>query len=62
MSKTVEIVEAGPRDGLQNEKAVLEPAVKAEFITRLEAAGVKRVEAVSFVNAARVPQMAGADQ
>lgn len=58
----IEIVEVGPRDGLQNEKAVLEPGEKAEFIARLEACGVRRIEAVSFVNPKRVPQMAGAEE
>jgi hydroxymethylglutaryl-CoA lyase len=57
----VEIVEVGARDGLQNEKAVLAPEVRAEFIRRLEDAGARRLEAVSFVNPARVPQMAGAE-
>src|SRR6185312_9126696 len=49
-------------DGLQNEKALLEVGDKLDFIRRLEAAGVKRVEAVSFVNPRRVPQMAGAEE
>ncbi|HZZ36015.1 MAG TPA: hydroxymethylglutaryl-CoA lyase [Caulobacteraceae bacterium] len=62
MSERIEIVEVGPRDGLQNEKAVLEPAVRAEFVRRLEACGVTRIEAVSFVNPKRVPQMAGAEE
>jgi hydroxymethylglutaryl-CoA lyase len=62
MSDHIEIVEVGPRDGLQNEKAVLEPAVRAEFVRRLEACGVNRIEAVSFVNPKRVPQMAGAEE
>jgi hydroxymethylglutaryl-CoA lyase len=62
MSRRIEIVEVGPRDGLQNEKAVLEAPDKIEFIRRLEAAGARRIEAVSFVNARRVPQMAGAEE
>ena len=62
MSETIEIVEVGARDGLQNEKAILEPAEKVEFIRRLEAAGARRIEAVSFVNPRRVPQMAGAEE
>jgi len=61
MSRFIEIVEVGPRDGLQNEKAVLEPADKLDFIRRLEACGARRIEAVSFVNERRVPQMAGAE-
>jgi hydroxymethylglutaryl-CoA lyase len=62
MSRPIEIVEVGPRDGLQNEKAVLEVGQKLEFIHRLEAAGARRIETVSFVNARRVPQMAGAEE
>jgi hydroxymethylglutaryl-CoA lyase len=62
MTRKIEIVEVGPRDGLQNEKAVLDVAEKLDFIARLEAAGVKRLEAVSFVNPRRVPQMAGAEE
>jgi hydroxymethylglutaryl-CoA lyase len=61
MSRKIEIVEVGPRDGLQNEKTILDVADKLDFIARLEAAGVKRLEAVSFVNPRRVPQMAGAE-
>ena len=62
MSRPVTIVEVGPRDGLQNEKAVLEPAVRAELTRRLEAAGARRIEAVSFVHPKYVPQMAGAEE
>lgn len=62
MSRFIQIVEVGPRDGLQNEKAVLEPAVRADFVQRLEAAGAKRIEAVSFVHPKYVPQMAGAEE
>ena len=61
MNGKVEIVEVGARDGLQNEAAVLEPAVRLAFIARLEASGVKRAEVASFVNPARVPQMAGGE-
>jgi hydroxymethylglutaryl-CoA lyase len=62
VSEAIEIVEVGARDGLQNEKAVLGVADKVEFIRRLEACGVRRIEAVSFVNPRRVPQMAGAEE
>ena len=62
MSRFIQIVEVGPRDGLQNEKTVLEPAVRADFVQRLEAAGAKRIEAVSFVHPKYVPQMAGAEE
>ncbi len=58
----VEIVDVGPRDGLQNEKELLSPEVRAGLCDRLAAAGVPRVEAASFVNPKRVPQMAGAEE
>src|ERR1700733_3814345 len=61
MSRFIEIVEVGARDGLQNERAVLEAADKTDFIRRLEDCGARRIEAVSFVNERRVPQMAGAE-
>jgi hydroxymethylglutaryl-CoA lyase len=60
-ARFIQIVEVGPRDGLQNEKAVLEPEVRADLVTRLEAAGARRIEAVSFVHPKFVPQMAGAE-
>lgn len=62
MSRRITIVEVGPRDGLQNEKAILEPAVRADLVTRLETAGAQRIEAVSFVHPKYVPQMAGAEE
>jgi len=62
MSRRIEIVEVGPRDGLQNEKSMLSVDQKLEFIRRLEAAGARRMETVSFVNPRRVPQMAGAEE
>src|ERR1700759_5381455 len=62
MTRRIEIVEVGPRDGLQNEKALLEVDQKLDFIHRLESAGARRIEAVSFVNPKRVPQMAGAEE
>ena len=58
----VTICDVGPRDGLQNEGTALAPAVRAELCDRLAATGVPRVEAVSFVNPKRVPQMAGAEE
>jgi len=58
----VEIVDVGPRDGLQNEDKTLTPRVRAELCERIAAAGVPRVEAASFVNPKRVPQMAGAEE
>jgi len=56
------ICDVGPRDGLQNEARTLEPSVRAELCDRLAAAGVKRIEAASFVNPKLVPQMAGAEE
>jgi hydroxymethylglutaryl-CoA lyase/(R)-citramalyl-CoA lyase len=58
----IEIVDVGPRDGLQNEDKTLSPEVRAELCDRLAAAGVPRVEAASFVNPKLVPQMAGAEE
>jgi len=58
----VTVTDVGPRDGLQNEVVALEPAVRAELARRLAAAGVPRVEAASFVDPRRVPQMAGAEE
>ena len=56
------IVDVGPRDGLQNEPEVLEPAVRAELAERLGAAGIGALEVASFVDPRRVPQMAGAEE
>jgi hydroxymethylglutaryl-CoA lyase/(R)-citramalyl-CoA lyase len=58
----VEIVDVGPRDGLQNEDRTLDPEVRGELCDRLAAAGIPRIEAASFVNPKRVPQMAGAEE
>jgi hydroxymethylglutaryl-CoA lyase len=57
----VEIVEVGPRDGLQNEAVVLETADKLGLIERALAAGVTRIEVASFVSPTHVPQMADAE-
>ncbi|AYF77014.1 hydroxymethylglutaryl-CoA lyase [Nocardia yunnanensis] len=57
----ITLVEVAPRDGLQNESHPVTTADKIELIRRSVAAGLRRVEAVSFVNAARVPQMADAE-
>src|SRR3954470_4371053 len=57
----VTICDVGPRDGLQNEPETLSPSVRADLVSRLAAAGVPRIEAVSFVRDDRVPQMAGAE-
>lgn len=54
----VQIVEVGPRDGLQNEAEVVSTVVKLSMIERLLAAGVRRIEVASYVNPSKVPQMA----
>jgi isopropylmalate/homocitrate/citramalate synthase len=56
------ICDVGPRDGLQNEREVLPPETRADLVDRLAAAGLQRIEAVSFVRDDRVPQMAGAEE
>jgi (R)-citramalyl-CoA lyase len=58
----VQLVDVGPRDGLQNEEKTLSPETRAQLCDRLAAARVSRVEAASFVNPKRVPQMAGAEE
>lgn len=60
ISKFVKIVEVGPRDGLQNEKAVIPTHIKVELIKRLADAGLMVVEATSFVSPKWVPQLADA--
>lgn len=62
MTRSVEIVEVGPRDGLQSEPGVVPTATKVEFIERLLDAGIRRIEVTSFVNPKKVPQMADAEQ
>jgi hydroxymethylglutaryl-CoA lyase/(R)-citramalyl-CoA lyase len=57
----ITLCDVGPRDGLQNEPDVLAPDVRAELVNRLSAAGLPRIEAVSFVRDDRVPQMARAE-
>jgi isopropylmalate/homocitrate/citramalate synthase len=59
---TVTICDVGPRDGLQNQPKTLAPQVRAELVERLADAGLRRIEAVSFVNPKLVPQMAGAEE
>jgi (R)-citramalyl-CoA lyase len=54
--------EVGPRDGLQNEQQVIPPETRVELVRRLVDAGLRRIEAASFVNPERVPQMAGAEE
>jgi hydroxymethylglutaryl-CoA lyase len=58
LPERVKLVEVGPRDGLQNEAAAVPTRVKVELIKRLVSAGLRVVEAGSFVSPKRVPQMA----
>jgi isopropylmalate/homocitrate/citramalate synthase len=58
----VTLCDVGPRDGLQNESEELAPETRAELVDRIAAAGLPRIEAVSFVREDRVPQMAGAEE
>ena len=57
-SKQVRIVEVGPRDGLQNERETVATDTKLELIDRLAAAGLRDIEAASFVSPKWIPQMA----
>ena len=61
MENFVEIVDVGPRDGIQSQPTLLDTDTKLAFISRLIDAGVKRIEVASFVNPKRVPQMADVD-
>ena len=58
----IALCDVGPRDGLQNDPAVLAPETRAELCRRLAATGLRRVEAASFVHPTLVPQMAGAEE
>jgi isopropylmalate/homocitrate/citramalate synthase len=58
----VTLCDVGPRDGLQNESETFEPPLRGELVNRLAAAGLPRIEAVSFVRDDRVPPMAGAEE
>ena len=62
LPSSVTIYEVGPRDGLQNEDAIVPVETKAEFIRRLVAAGLQTVEVTSFVHPTWVPQLADAEQ
>ena len=62
MGQAIDIVEVGPRDGLQSEPEIMPTSAKLEFINRLADAGLKRIEVASFVNPQRVPQMADAEE
>ena len=61
LPKSVTLVDVGPRDGLQNERVAFSSEAKIEFVQRLVAAGIPRIEVTSFVNPQRVPQMADAE-
>lgn len=62
MRRHIDLVEVSARDGLQSEAVMLSTEQKVELIRRSAAAGLRRIEAVSFVNPKRVPQMADADE
>ena len=62
LPRHVRIVEVGPRDGLQNEKAMVSTADKIELIDRLSATGLQSIEATSFVSPRWVPQLADATE
>ena len=57
----IELVEVGPRDGLQNEATIVATPDKVALIGRAIDAGVRRIEVASFVNPQKVPQMADAE-
>jgi hydroxymethylglutaryl-CoA lyase len=59
MAERISIVEVGPRDGLQNEAVPLSVDIRIDFIERLVAAGLRRIEVGSFVSPRRIPQMSG---
>jgi hydroxymethylglutaryl-CoA lyase len=61
VSRSVTVVEVGPRDGLQNEAAVVPTAAKVELVERLAESGLPVVEVTSFVSPRAVPQLADAD-
>ena len=61
LPRSIELVEVGPRDGLQNEPELIGTPEKLELISRAIESGARRIEATSFVNPKRVPQMADAD-
>jgi HMGL-like len=59
--QSVQVVEVAPRDGLQNERAILPTEAKLELVTALAATGVRRIEVTSFVSQDRVPQLAASE-
>ena len=54
----IQLIDVGPRDGLQNEKQPVPAAIKIELVHRLQAAGLREVEVTSYVSPKWVPQMA----
>lgn len=60
--RRVHLTEVGPRDGFQQEKKIIPTALKVRFITEMADAGLRRIQVTSFVNPARVPQMADAEE
>src|SRR3954453_22947826 len=62
MADRVRIYEVGPRDGLQNEASPISLEQKLGFIERLAAAGLREIEATSFISPKAIPQLADADQ
>lgn len=62
LPKKVNIVEVGPRDGLQNEVEPIPSDLKVQFITQLADAGLRQIEATSFVHPKRIPQLADASE
>jgi hydroxymethylglutaryl-CoA lyase len=62
MNETVQIIEMGPRDGLQNEKTPIDVAARIGFIEALVAAGLNKVEVGAFVSPKAIPQMVGSDE
>jgi hydroxymethylglutaryl-CoA lyase len=62
MKKKIQIIEVGPRDGLQNEKIFVPTEAKLQFIKDLARAGLRRIEVTSFVRPDRIPQLADATE
>ncbi|MED0669193.1 hydroxymethylglutaryl-CoA lyase [Aneurinibacillus aneurinilyticus] len=60
MTNRITLFEVGPRDGLQNEKGIIDTSLKIELIERLVSSGIRRIEATSFVNPKWIPQLADA--
>lgn len=57
MAKKIEIIEVGPRDGLQNENQILNTRTRSQLVKKLAQTGLKRIEVGAFVSPSRVPQM-----